>query len=80
LTYRGDFTSNLPVDMRPFPKEPNADDCKKGTLKAKMKQKGKDSEKSNIAYPTDFEHTVYVGFDAVTDEFTVRLHFVFFFL
>ena len=59
--------------MRPLPKEPDADDRKKKTLKSKMKQKGKDSEKPNISYPTNFEHTVHVGFDAVTGEFTVRL-------
>ena len=58
--------------MRPLPKEPDADDRKKKTLKSKMKQKGKDSEKPNISYPTNFEHTVHVGFDAVTGEFTVR--------
>jgi len=71
--YRGDSTPNLPVDMRPLPKEPDADDRKKKTLKGKMKQKGKDNEKPNISYPTNFEHTVHVGFDAVTGEFTVRL-------
>jgi p21-activated kinase 1 len=71
--YRGDSTPNLPVDMRPLPKEPDADDRKKKTLKGKMKQKGKDCEKPNISYPTNFEHTVHVGFDAVTGEFTVRL-------
>ncbi|KDR10895.1 serine/threonine-protein kinase PAK 3 [Zootermopsis nevadensis] len=67
---RGDSTPNLPVDMRPLPKEPDADDRKKKTLKGKMKQKGKDNEKPNISYPTNFEHTVHVGFDAVTGEFT----------
>lgn len=77
LTYRGDSTPNLPVDMRPLPKEPDADDRKKKTLKGKMKQKGKDSEKPNISYPTNFEHTVHVGFDAVTGEFTVRFNLIF---
>nr|CAD7590321.1 unnamed protein product [Timema genevievae] len=68
---RGDSTPNLPVDMRPLPKEPDSDDRKKKTLKAKMKQKGnKDGDKPNISYPTNFEHTVHVGFDAVTGEFT----------
>lgn len=71
-SFRGDSTPNLPVDMRPLPKEPDADDRKKKTLKGKMKQKGKDSEKPNISYPTNFEHTVHVGFDAITGEFTVR--------
>ncbi|XP_063233935.1 serine/threonine-protein kinase Pak [Bacillus rossius redtenbacheri] len=67
---RGDSTPNFPVDMRPLPKEPDSDDRKKKTLKAKIKQKGKDGEKPNISYPTNFEHTVHVGFDAVTGEFT----------
>ncbi|XP_046424022.1 serine/threonine-protein kinase Pak isoform X2 [Neodiprion pinetum] len=66
---RGESTPNLPVDMRPLPKEPDSDERKKKTLKGKMKVKdGKD--KPNISYPTNFEHTVHVGFDAVTGEFT----------
>ncbi len=35
-------------------------------------KKNKDDGKPNISYPTNFEHTVHVGFDAVTGEFTVR--------
>ena len=62
---------NVPVDMRPLPKEPDSDERKKKTLKAKMKHKAKD-DKPNISYPTNFEHTVHVGFDAVTGEFTVK--------
>lgn len=70
---RGDTGSNLPVDMRPLPKEPDADDRKKKTLKNKIrsKAKGMENDKPNISYPTNFEHTVHVGFDAVTGEFTV---------
>lgn len=67
---RGDAGSNLPVDMRPLPKEPDADDRKKKTLKSKMRSKTKENDKPNISYPTNFEHTVHVGFDAVTGEFT----------
>lgn len=67
---RGDSTPNLPVDMRPLPKEPDADERKKKTAKSKMRTKGKESEKPNISYPTNFEHTVHVGFDPVTGEFT----------
>lgn len=66
---------NVPVDMRPLPKEPDSDERKKKTLKAKMKHKVKD-DKPNISYPTNFEHTVHVGFDAVTGEFTVRDIFI----
>ncbi|KAJ1523575.1 hypothetical protein ONE63_001422 [Megalurothrips usitatus] len=69
---RGDAGSNLPVDMRPLPKEPDADERKKKTLKSKIrsKTKGLENDKPNISYPTNFEHTVHVGFDAVTGEFT----------
>ncbi|KAL1132633.1 hypothetical protein AAG570_010585 [Ranatra chinensis] len=66
---RVDSTPNLPVDMRPLPKEPDADDRKK-KLPKKSRTKGRDAEKPNISYPTNFEHTVHVGFDAVTGEFT----------
>lgn len=69
--FRGDAGNNLPVDMRPLPKEPDADDRKKKTLKSKMRSKTKENDKPNISYPTNFEHTVHVGFDAVTGEFTV---------
>jgi p21-activated kinase 1 len=82
---RGDMAPTLPVDMRPLPKEPDAADEKKKqrALKAakakKQKTPGMGSsfgasdapEKPNISYPTNFEHTVHVGFDAITGEFTV---------
>ncbi|XP_039295823.1 serine/threonine-protein kinase PAK 3 isoform X2 [Nilaparvata lugens] len=67
---RGDTTPNLPVDMRPLPKEPDSDERKKKAGKNKTRSKGRESEKPNISYPTNFEHTVHVGFDAVTGEFT----------
>ncbi|XP_065217763.1 serine/threonine-protein kinase Pak isoform X1 [Planococcus citri] len=69
---RGDNSPNIPVDMRPLPKEPDNDDKKKKTNKSKtVRIKHKvDSEKPNISYPTNFEHTVHVGFDAHTGEFT----------
>lgn len=56
--------------MRPLPKEPDSDERKKKTLKGKIKVK-ENKDKPNISYPTNFEHTVHVGFDAVTGEFTV---------
>lgn len=49
-------------------------DRKKKTLKAKIKgskSAAHNDNKPNISYPTNFEHTVHVGFDAVTGEFTV---------
>ncbi|XP_055902180.1 serine/threonine-protein kinase Pak isoform X2 [Eupeodes corollae] len=61
-----------PVDMRPLPKEPDDPDRKKKTLKSKIKgsKPSHTDSKPNISYPTNFEHTVHVGFDAVTGEFT----------
>lgn len=59
--------------MRPLPKEPDDGDRKKKTLKSKIKNsalKPSSDSKPNISYPTNFEHTVHVGFDAVTGEFT----------
>lgn len=56
--------------MRPLPKEPDSDERKKKTLKGKMKVK-ENKDKPNISLPTNFEHTVHVGFDAVTGDFTV---------
>lgn len=80
---RGDATPTVPVDMRPLPKEPDADDRKKkgggkkgrsagggGGGGGKAHHRGDHSEKPNISYPTNFEHTVHVGYDSVTGEFT----------
>lgn len=56
--------------MRPLPKEPELE--KKGKLKPSKgaKKERKELEKPIISPPTNFEHTVHVGFDAVTGEFT----------
>ncbi|CAN8022069.1 unnamed protein product [Ixodes persulcatus] len=65
--------SAVPVDMRPLPKEPDGDDRKKGKLKPSKgaaKKERREQEKPVISPPTNFEHTVHVGFDAVTGEFT----------
>ncbi|XP_014254703.1 serine/threonine-protein kinase PAK 1 isoform X2 [Cimex lectularius] len=62
-------TPTVPVDMRPLPKEPDADDRKKKAAK-KSRTKTRETEKPNISYPTNFEHTVHVGYDTVTGEFT----------
>ena len=61
---------NIPVEMKPLPKEPDYEERKKYKLKAKAK-KLKDMDKPNISHPTNFEHTVHVGFDSTTGEFTV---------
>uniref|UniRef100_A0A2M4AWE5 Putative serine/threonine-protein kinase pak 1 n=1 Tax=Anopheles triannulatus TaxID=58253 RepID=A0A2M4AWE5_9DIPT len=64
-----------PVDMKPLPKEPDDADRKKKTLKSKIKvsKASHNDSKPNISYPTNFEHTVHVGFDAITGEFTVSV-------
>lgn len=60
-----------------FVSEPDdSSDRKKKTLKAKIKGSRStthNDNKPNISYPTNFEHTVHVGFDAVTGEFTVSI-------
>ncbi|KAL7731279.1 hypothetical protein ACLKA6_014454 [Drosophila palustris] len=69
----GGMGDGQPVDMRPLPKEPDdADRKNKKTLKNKIKgsKPSHMDSKPNISYPTNFEHTVHVGFDAVTGEFT----------
>lgn len=41
------------------------------------RKKDKDKERPEISPPSDFEHTIHVGFDAVTGEFTVSSHLLF---
>lgn len=59
----------IAVDMRPLPKEPESE--KKKHKGHKGGKRHKESDKPNISYPTNFEHTIHVGFDACTGEFTV---------
>lgn len=42
--------------------------------------KKKEKERPEISLPSDFEHTIHVGFDAVTGEFTVSISTTFFHL
>lgn len=44
------------------------------------RKKDRDKERPEISPPSDFEHTIHVGFDAVTGEFTVSFHSSFSFL
>lgn len=37
------------------------------------RKKDRDKDRPEISSPSDFEHTIHVGFDAVTGEFTVRV-------
>lgn len=70
-----DILSNSLAMDRPLPKEPEDADRKKKNLKSKKASKLSTyaSDKPNISYPTNFEHTVHVGFDPVSGEFTVSL-------
>ena len=63
----------MPVEMKPLPRVPDDDDRKRGkqkTPKGKI-YKLKENEKPVISLPSNFEHTVHVGFDPHTGEFTV---------
>lgn len=42
-------------------------------LHAGSKKKDRDKDRPEISSPSDFEHTIHVGFDAVTGEFTVSV-------
>uniref|UniRef100_A0A8C2K3P6 non-specific serine/threonine protein kinase n=1 Tax=Cyprinus carpio TaxID=7962 RepID=A0A8C2K3P6_CYPCA len=44
------------------------------------RRKDRDKERPEISPPSDFEHTIHVGFDAVTGEFTVRLTPLYYYL
>lgn len=60
--------------MRPLPKEPDPDPKKK-TSKSK-KIRGTD-HKLDISHPTGFKHTLHVGFNENTGEFTVSTYLLF---
>ncbi|KAI5715573.1 hypothetical protein M8J77_018608 [Diaphorina citri] len=69
-----------PVDLKPLPKEPEPEERtgKKhsksakhsGAPKGSRSTRRPEAEKPVISNPTNFEHTVHVGFDAHTGEFT----------
>uniref|UniRef100_A0A3Q0R967 CRIB domain-containing protein n=1 Tax=Amphilophus citrinellus TaxID=61819 RepID=A0A3Q0R967_AMPCI len=50
-------------NSRPLPSAPEE--------KKKVRHKDRDKDRPEISSPSDFEHTIHVGFDAVTGEFTV---------
>lgn len=37
------------------------------------RKKDRDKDRPEISSPSDFEHTIHVGFDSVTGEFTVSV-------
>jgi len=59
----------MTVDMKPLPKEPD-DDKRKKVKVVKPNKIYKLSDKLVISPPSNFEHTVHVGFDPHTGEFT----------
>ncbi|GAB0100419.1 Non-specific serine/threonine protein kinase [Sergentomyia squamirostris] len=72
MTSNRERVDGVPPVERPLPKEPDDAERKKKTLKSKIKgsKTSHADSKPNISYPTNFEHTVHVGFDAITGEFT----------
>ncbi|XP_054724448.1 serine/threonine-protein kinase PAK 2-like [Uloborus diversus] len=59
------------VDLKPLPKEPENDKWKLKIKSSKSaKEKKKDPDKLVISPPLNFEHTLHVGFDPDTGEFT----------
>lgn len=74
------INSSVELDTRPLPKEPIDAERKKKQTKSKKSNKLSTSyplDKPNISYPMNFEHTVHVGFDPASGEFTVcNLHFI----
>uniref|UniRef100_H2ZB85 non-specific serine/threonine protein kinase n=1 Tax=Ciona savignyi TaxID=51511 RepID=H2ZB85_CIOSA len=70
-SHKGDMQT-----LKPLPSVPETEKKKKKNLKNifigdDKSKKEKVRERPEISYPSDFEHTVHVGFDAVTGEFTV---------
>lgn len=61
----------LSQDYKPLPKEPDSKEERKKTKITKGGKIGKLSmDKPVISNPSNFEHTVHVGFDPLTGEFT----------
>ncbi|GAB5584821.1 serine/threonine-protein kinase PAK 3 isoform X1 [Prionailurus iriomotensis] len=71
--------SSKPLPMAPEEKNkkarlrsifPGGGDKNTNTELIKLTNKKKEKERPEISLPSDFEHTIHVGFDAVTGEFT----------
>lgn len=63
--------ADLPQEHKPLPKEPDSKEEKR-RIKTPKSQKitRLQNEKPIISSPSNFEHTIHVGFDACTGEFT----------
>ncbi|KAK6047771.1 p21-Rho-binding domain protein [Cooperia oncophora] len=63
------------VGLKPLPKEPSDSGKKKKSMSnpfvKKNREKKEVPEKPVISEPSNFEHTVHVGYDPATGEFTV---------
>uniref|UniRef100_A0A3P9Q9Q3 non-specific serine/threonine protein kinase n=1 Tax=Poecilia reticulata TaxID=8081 RepID=A0A3P9Q9Q3_POERE len=63
------------ANHKPLPSVPEERKQRKGIMSIlsgaeKGRKKDRDKERPEISPPSDFEHTIHVGFDAVTGEFT----------
>ncbi|KIH64836.1 p21-Rho-binding domain protein [Ancylostoma duodenale] len=72
------LTSHRPspvVGLKPLPKEPSDSGKKKKSMSnpfiKKNREKKETPEKPVISEPSNFEHTVHVGYDPTTGEFTL---------
>uniref|UniRef100_A0A3Q2ZNC4 Serine/threonine-protein kinase PAK 2-like n=1 Tax=Kryptolebias marmoratus TaxID=37003 RepID=A0A3Q2ZNC4_KRYMA len=60
-------------NSRPLPSVPEERKSKNKIYSMFISDKGnKKKDRPEISSPSDFEHTIHVGFDAVTGEFTLR--------
>jgi len=66
-------TSNTHKPLPSLPKNEKKQNIITKIFSPEDKSKNKQKERPDISYPVDFEHTIHVGFDAVTGEFTVRV-------
>ncbi|KAF6726280.1 Serine/threonine-protein kinase PAK 2 [Oryzias melastigma] len=68
-------TQSANHNSRPLPSEPEEKKSRNKIISIFAPEKGgrkkdKDKDRPEISSPSDFEHTIHVGFDAVTGEFT----------
>lgn len=72
--------SSMSPASKPLPSAPVDEKKKKAATFRFFKGDEKYSKKKpEISYPTQFEHTIHVGFDPVTSEFTVSCKFEIYF-
>uniref|UniRef100_A0A672S2Q0 non-specific serine/threonine protein kinase n=1 Tax=Sinocyclocheilus grahami TaxID=75366 RepID=A0A672S2Q0_SINGR len=73
----GKDSGSLNHGSKPLPPNPEDKRRKEGFIRSILTGGGdktnKKKERPEISLPSDFEHTIHVGFDSVTGEFTVSL-------